>query len=59
MHNSHILLTLQQNFSAFKLTSNNFLRETYVQNKHKRGNQKKVHEVTTVGNIKYEPILRT
>ena len=35
------------------------MRKTYVQNKHKGGNQNKVHEAKTVENIKYEPILRT
>ena len=33
------------------------MRKINVQNKHKGGNQNKVHEAKTVENIKYEPIL--
>ena len=36
-----------------------FMRKICVQNKHKGGNQNKVHEAKTVENIKYEPILST
>ena len=35
------------------------MRKIYVQNKHKGGNQNKVHKPRTVENIKYEPILIT
>ena len=35
------------------------MRKTYVQNKHKGGNQNKGHEAKTVENIEYERILRT
>ena len=35
------------------------MRKIYVQNKRKRGNQNKVHEATTVENIKNDPILRS
>ena len=59
MHNCHILLKLQKFFSGFKLISNIFTRKIYVPNKHKAGNQNKVHEIKTVENIKYEPILKT
>ena len=57
MDNSHILLKLQQNLSASKLIGNNFLQEKYMSKINKEGNQNKVHEVRTVENIKYEPIL--
>ena len=58
MDNSHILLKLQQNLSASKLIGNNSLQEKYMSKINKEGNQNKVHEVRTTGNIKYEPILR-
>ena len=35
------------------------MRKTYVQNKHKGGNQNKVHEAKTVEKNKYEPFLRS
>ena len=51
-------MKLQQISFAFKLISNNFLREKYM-SKLNTKEETNVHEAKTLENFKYEPILRT